>query len=246
LAADTVEISQQSLALVADIPSETRFAAQRRSEDLRRYAAAGSRAVGWASPGREVRPILDNFRTMNDRERAVNLDVLRRLVVEPKLRAPLWAAGLAFDGMSTSAVPTRVPAGGTTSTGKPKMTTVWDITVEVHEAITLPRVGDLVLWCGDTKLQVAGEITAVDGRTVSIHVGAPATVLKTLVPGRPDAWLVEKPPYSGPATAPRRDALPALFRTQVAAEDDTGGDVDDDENIAVMVTASVDATREYQ
>jgi hypothetical protein len=126
------------------------------------------------------------------------------------------------------------------------MTTVWEITVEVHDGITLPRLGDTVLWCGDTKLQVAGEVTAVDGRTVSIHVDAPATVLKSLVQGGPDAWLVEKPPYSAPATAPRRDALPALFRTQVAAEDDTGGDVDDDENIVVIVAASTDATREYQ
>jgi hypothetical protein len=125
------------------------------------------------------------------------------------------------------------------------MTTVWDITIEVHEAITLPRMGDPVLWCGDPSLKVAGEVIAVDGHMVSIHVAAPATVLRNLRPGQADAWLVETPPYTGIPVAPKRDQLSALFRTQVARTDDTASDAREDD-VTAMVAAGSEATREYQ
>lgn len=243
LAADTVAACKRGLTLAAAISNEPRFAAERRAEDLHRYAEAGSRAVGWTNPGRAIRPILDNHRTMTDRERALTLHQLRRLAVEPKLRAPLWATGAAFDGTCTSAAPSRVPAGGNTPTGKPKMTGVWDITVEVYDGITLPRVGDPCLWCG--HLKVAGVVTDVVGRVVSIHVAAPATTLKTLQPRQGDAWLIEKAPFTGITMAPRRDQLPALFRRPSPPSDGAEQEAGDAE-VSAIVAAGSDADRDYQ
>lgn len=243
LATDTVDACVRGLRLAAAVPGEPTFAAVRRAEDLHRYAEAGSRAVGWTNPGRAIRPILENHRTGSARERALTLHELRRLAIEPKLRAPLWATGAAIDGACTSAIPRKVATGSTTPTGKAQMTGVWDVTVEVYDAITLPRVGDPCLWCGDLK--VAGVVTGVTGREVTIHVPAPATILMSLQMGQSDAWLIDNPPFIGLTMAPRRDELPALFRRADPPPDGRDQEAGDAE-VTAIVEAATDADREYQ
>ena len=249
LASEMLGTCRRALDLLAAMSLEPMAASARRVEDLRRYALAGSRAVGWIRPGRSVRPLLDNALTVERRERAQTVYDLRRQMLEARLRTPLWGTGRGFDGIRRSAASRRVTVDGMTPTGKPRTSAEWEVAVEVHDLIELPRVGDFVLWCGHLGMQVQGVVIALDGRLVTIYV-PPATTNSSSLgdtrPGGPDAWLVAKPPYLAESRRMPRADLPALFRTSfVARIDETVADAGGSEVDAVIASAE-GAERNYQ
>lgn len=248
LARDMSGACRRGLELLARVPYEATQAVARRGEDLDRYAIAGTRAVGWRTPGRAVRPLLDNAEVVDRRELARTRHELRRLMLEPRLRAPLWAAGGAFDGVRHAATSRRVTVEGFTPKGKPKTSTEWEVVVEVHQLIELPNVGDTVLWCGHLGMQVQGTVSDVDGRLVTMYVPpktSNASALNDVLPGDPDAWLVAAAPYLAESRQVPRDDHSALFRTPWVARPDEGVAEAAETEVDAVVTSADEAERDY-
>lgn len=249
LGADMIRTCCGALDLLVSVPGEPTLATARRAEDLKRYASAGSRAVGWNQPGRSVRPLLDNAEVVERRELARSRHELRMQMLEPRLRAPLWGTGGAFDGVRRTTTPRKVPVGGSTPTGRTKMGTEWEVDVEVHDLIELPRVGDGVLWCGHLGMKVQGVVRSIQERMVTIHVPpktSNSTSLRDRSAGEPDAWLVARAPYLAENRNVPRAERSALFRTPwVEDAEETVGNIRNAE-VDAVISAAGTADKDYQ
>jgi len=147
----------------------------------------------------------NNHLTLDRRERAARLYELRRLVTEPRLRAPLWDTGEAIEGTRTAVNPRKVWTGELTPTGRARTTQVYDVEVELHAGIVPPAVATRLLWAHDPNLRVTGVVTDVDGRQVVVHVGGQVrgkTRIARRAAGQADTWIAAEPPYDGPPAVP--------------------------------------------